>query len=60
LKACREFTVVIERDEKGWFAARVPELPGWHTKAKGIVTLLERAREVMWLCIDDSSVTSGT
>ena len=27
----REFSVVIERDEEGYFVASVPSLPGCHT-----------------------------
>jgi predicted RNase H-like HicB family nuclease len=36
----REFTVIIERDEEGYFVAEVPELPGCHTQAKSLDTLM--------------------
>ena len=30
----REFNVIIERDEDGYFVATVPELKGCHTQEK--------------------------
>ncbi len=32
----REFTVVIERDEDGYYVGSVPELKGRHTQAKSL------------------------
>jgi len=54
-KAKREFTVVIERDEEGWYVARVPELRGCHTQAKSLDTLMKRVRDVIELCIEDGN-----
>lgn len=48
----REFSVIIERDEDGWFIATVPELPGCHTQAKSLDKLLVRAREAIGLCLE--------
>jgi len=56
-KAKREFTVVIERDEEGWYVARVPELRGCHTQAKSLDTLMKRVREVIALCAEDGNGT---
>ena len=53
MKSKREFTVVIERDEDGWYIARVPELRGCHTQAKNLDTLMKRVREVIKLCLED-------
>ncbi len=53
LKPKREFTVVIERDEEGWYVARVPDLPGCHTQAKTLDTLMKRVREAIELCLED-------
>jgi predicted RNase H-like HicB family nuclease len=53
VKAKREFTVVIERDEEGFFVAHVPELRGCYTQAKNLDTLMKRAREVTELCLED-------
>lgn len=52
-KPKREFTVVIERDEEGWYVARVPELRGCHTQAKSLDTLMKRVREVIELCLEE-------
>jgi hypothetical protein len=40
-----EFSVVIERDEEGWYVASVPALPGCHTQARSLDELMERVRE---------------
>jgi len=56
VKAKRKFTVVIERDEDGYYVATVPALRGCHTQAKSLDTLMKRAREVIDLCLDDEDV----
>jgi predicted RNase H-like HicB family nuclease len=48
----KKFTVVIERDEEGYYVATVPGLPGCHTQAKNLDTLMKRAREVIALCLE--------
>jgi len=42
---------VIERDEEGYYVATVPGLPGRHTQAKNLDSLMKRAREVIELCL---------
>jgi len=54
MKAERKFTVVIERDEDGYYVATVPGLSGCHTQAKTLDTLMKRAREVIELCLDNN------
>ncbi|MGD0793312.1 MAG: type II toxin-antitoxin system HicB family antitoxin [Terriglobales bacterium] len=51
MKAQRKFTVVIERDEDGYYVATVPVLRGCHTQAKNLDTLMKRVREVVELCL---------
>jgi predicted RNase H-like HicB family nuclease len=53
VKAKREYTVVIERDEDGFYVATVPELRGCYTQAKNLDTLMKRVREVIELCLED-------
>ena len=53
MKSKRKFTVVIERDEEGYYVASVPALRGCHTQAKTLDTLMKRVREVVELCIED-------
>jgi predicted RNase H-like HicB family nuclease len=48
----REFTVVIERDEDGYFIGTVPQLKGCHTQAKSLDELMERVKEATLLCLD--------
>ena len=48
----REFNVVIEQDEDGWFVASVPSLCGCHTQAKSLDTLMKRVREAIKLCLE--------
>jgi predicted RNase H-like HicB family nuclease len=48
----REFSVVIERDEEGYYVASVPALPGCHTQARSLDELMERIREAITLCLE--------
>ncbi len=52
MKAKQKFTVVIERDEAGYFVATVPALKGCHTQAKNLDTLMKRVQEVIELCLE--------
>lgn len=49
----RTFTVVIEKDEDGYFVASVPQLKGCHTQAKTQEELIPRIREVIELCMEE-------
>jgi predicted RNase H-like HicB family nuclease len=48
----REFNVVIEKDEDGFFVASVPGLRGCHTQAKSLDLLMKRVREAIELCLE--------
>lgn len=48
----RAFNVIIERDSEGYYVASVPELPGCHTQAKSLDTLMKRIREAIELCLE--------
>jgi predicted RNase H-like HicB family nuclease len=48
----REFHVVVEKDEDGWYVASVPALRGCHTQAKSLDTLMKRVREAIELCLE--------
>jgi len=43
----RKYTVIIEKDEAGWFVSEVVELPGCHTQAKTMDKLLDRTKEAI-------------
>ena len=48
----RNFNVIIERDEDGYYVASVPSLRGCHTQAKSLDDLMTRVREVIELCLE--------
>lgn len=53
VKGKRKFTVLIDRDEQGYYVASAPELPGCHTQARNLDTLMKRAKEVIELCVEN-------
>lgn len=48
----RQFDVVIERDEEGYYVASVPQIPACHTQARSLDELTERIREAIELCLE--------
>lgn len=52
MSKAREFYVIIERDEDGYYIADVPELPGCHTQAKSLDALLPRVKEAIELYLE--------
>ncbi len=48
----REFDVVVERDEGGYYVASVPALRGCHTQAKSLDKLMSRIQEAIALCLE--------
>ena len=48
----RQFDVVIERDEEGYYVASVPQLPGCHTQARSLDEVMQRIREAIELCLE--------
>jgi predicted RNase H-like HicB family nuclease len=55
----RDFTVIIERDEDGYFIGTVPQLKGCHTQAKSLDKLMERMKEVVSLCLEAEGEVQG-
>ena len=48
----REYTVIIEQDEAGYYVGTVPQLHGCHTQARSLDDLLARVREAIQLCVE--------
>lgn len=48
----KQFKVVIEKDEDGYFVASVPALPGCHTQGKTYEGVIKRIREAILLCLE--------
>jgi predicted RNase H-like HicB family nuclease len=55
----REFSVVIERDEEGYYVASVPAFPGCHTQARSLDELMDRVREAIALCLEVEEKETG-
>ncbi|MGH8103730.1 MAG: type II toxin-antitoxin system HicB family antitoxin [bacterium] len=48
----KEFLVVIERGEDGYFIGSVPEIHGCHTQGRTLDELMKNIREVILLCLE--------
>ena len=55
----REFKVIIELDEDGYFVADVPALPGCHTQAKTMGELRKNLRDVIKLCLAEAKTNEA-
>jgi len=47
-----KFSVLVEKDEDGYYVGSVPELPGCHTQAKTLDDLLGRIKEAIELYLE--------
>ena len=47
-----KLSVIIERDEDGYYVAKVPSLPGCHTQARSLDELMERVKEAIELYLE--------
>ena len=57
-KEKKQFKIIIERDEDGYFVASVPALPGCYTQAKNLPELTRRVREAISLCLEVAKTNS--
>ncbi|MDP3900022.1 MAG: type II toxin-antitoxin system HicB family antitoxin [bacterium] len=46
------FSVIIEKDDSGYYLGRVPALRSCYTQAKTLPELYRRLNEVVGLCLD--------
>lgn len=51
----REFYVIIERDEDGYYVGEVPQLKGCYSQGETIDELMQNMKEVIELCLEDES-----
>ena len=49
----KEFNVIIEKDEDGYYVGPVPALKGCHTQARSLDELMERTKEAIELCLEE-------
>ena len=56
----RQFDVVIERDQEGYYVASVPQIPACHTQARSLDELMQHIREAIELCLEVEGVPEPT
>ena len=47
-----EYTILIEKDEDGYYVGSIPALPGCHSQARSVDQLMERMEEAIALWLD--------
>lgn len=50
----REFYVIIERDEDGYYVGEVPQLKACYTQGETVEELMANIKEVIELCLEDT------
>ena len=48
----KEYTVMIEKDEDGYYVGEIVELPGCFTQAKSVDELMKRIKEAISLYLE--------
>lgn len=51
-KKIYNFTVIIEKDEDGYYIGYVPSIRGCHTQGRTIDELMENIKEAIELCLE--------
>lgn len=51
----KEFYVVIERDEDGFFVGEVPQIPACYAQGRTLDELMRNIREVIALALEDTT-----
>lgn len=50
------FKVVLEQDERGYFVASVPAIPGCHSQGKTYEEVLKNIGEAIELCLEVANI----
>lgn len=50
----KQFKVIIEQGESGYFIATVPALPGCYTQGKTMKELTKNIKDVIQLCLEEA------
>lgn len=56
--AGRDFYVLIEKDEDGFYVGEVPQLKACYSPGKTLDERMTNIKEVIKLCLEDEDVTS--
>ena len=59
-KMKNEYTILIEKDEDGYYVGSIPALPGCHSQAKSVDQLMERMEEAIALWLEVEQETDPT
>ena len=51
-KKVQNFTVIIEKDEDGYYVGYVPSIRGCHTQGKTLDELMKNIKEAIQLCLE--------
>lgn len=51
-KKVQNFTVIIEKDEDGYYVGYVPSIQGCHTQGKTLDELISNIKEAIQLCLE--------
>ncbi|MDA0734779.1 MAG: type II toxin-antitoxin system HicB family antitoxin [Chloroflexi bacterium] len=54
--AGREFYVLIEKDEGGFYVGEVPQLKACYSQGKTLDELMVNIKEVIELCLEEESI----
>ena len=52
----REFYMVVERDEDGWFIGEVPQLKACYSQGKTLDELMHNIKEVIEMCLEEEEL----
>ena len=52
----RDFFVMIEKDEDGFYVGEVPQLRGCYSQGKSLDELMENIKEVIRLCLEEENI----
>ena len=52
-----EYTILVEKDEDGYYVGSIPALPGCHSQARSVDQLMERMEEAiaLWLEVEQET-----
>ena len=56
-KMKNDYTILIEKDEDGYYLGSIPALPGCHSQTKSVDQLMERMEEAiaLWLEVEQET-----
>ena len=56
MTVAREFYVVVEKDEDGFYVGEVPHLRACYSQGRTLDELMENIKEVIQLCLEDEDI----